>query len=417
MEPTERRMSDGIDFYKFPMGQEILEQHPDAEVTFTMKNRADDFPLSEYVSDYELEARLQAIRATGFTPEEVAYLGGLETQLGGARFDEHYLSFLETLKLPDVHVTTDPQTKELKVDTTGPWAAVSLWETVVMSEVNELYYKNLMSAQGLNPAEVWAEGDRRLDTKIDRIKGTNVRFADFGTRRRFSAEWQGHVIERLAAELPDSFIGTSNPWFAHKYNLAPIGTYAHEMPMVYAAIADQHGENPLNGHTRMMGDWFQRYDKDLSIGLTDTFTSDFFFSDFTKEQAEQWRGLRHDSGDPVAFGERTIQFYEDLGIKPLEKTLIFSDGLDLDTILHLQQTFEGRIGILFGWGTTLMNDLGLRPNNFVMKATNVNGTNTIKLSDVTGKHTGPDVQVERYETLVSARLAAQRAYQKETQYA
>lgn len=417
MNTAERHLSDSIDFYKFPMGQEILEQHPDATVTFTMKNRADAFPLSEYVSEDELEARLKAIQHTGFTAEEIAYLGGLEAQLGGARFDEPYLTFLENLALPDVRVTTDPHTGELAVDAMGQWAAVSIWETVVMSEVNELYYKNLMKANGLNLADVWAEGDKRLSDKINRIQNTNIRFADFGTRRRFSADWQAHAIERLAAELPNNFVGTSNPWFAYKYNLAPIGTYAHEMPMGYAALADQRGDNPLTGHKNMMEHWYERYGKDLSIGLTDTFTSDFFFSDFTKEQAKQWRGLRHDSGDPVAFGERAIQFYTERGINPLDKALIFSDGLDIDTIFALQEVFEGRINVLFGWGTTLMNDLGLRPNNFVMKATQVNGISTVKLSDVAGKHTGPAAQVERYEALVNARLAAEQVYKPIEQYA
>lgn len=408
---TERRISDGLDFYKLPMGQEILADNPDAEVTFTLKNRAGDYPLSQYIEDYEIEARLKAIQETGFTSEEIAYFAGLENQLGHARFDAPYLDFLANLRLPDVSVTTNPETGDLDVTSTGQWAAVSLWETVVMSEMNELYYKNLMKQEGLALKDVWAEGDKRLGEKIERIKGSNIKFADFGTRRRFSAAWQEHSIGRLVDELPNNFIGTSNPWFAYKFGITPIGTYAHEMPMVYAALADQRGENPLDGHTQMMNDWFNRYDTDLSIALTDTFTSEFFFSDFTPEQAKEWRGLRHDSGDPVAFGERAIEFYEEHGIDPTEKTIIFSDGLDLDMIFMLQEKFEGRVNVIFGWGTTLMNDLGLRANNFVMKATDVNGVDTVKLSDVSGKHTGPAEQVERYKNLAEARLEVDRALQ------
>jgi nicotinate phosphoribosyltransferase len=145
-----------------------------------------------------------------------------------------------------------------------------------------------------------------------------------------------------------------------------------------------------------MDDWFNRYGEDLSIALTDTFTSDFFFSDFPKEQAKLWRGLRHDSGDPFEFGNKAIEFYEQLGIDPKEKTIVFSDGLDIETIVKLADYFDGKINVLFGWGTTLMNDLGLRANNIVMKVTNVNGIETVKLSDDEGKHTGSAEKIGRY---------------------
>ncbi|HEY8885945.1 MAG TPA: nicotinate phosphoribosyltransferase [Candidatus Microsaccharimonas sp.] len=394
----ERHLSDGLDYYKLTMGQVALERFPNAEVTFTMKNRAGDFPLSQYVNIDELRGRFDEIIAQGFTTEEITYFAGLKAQNGEARFDESYLDFLANIHLVDVDVAIDEETNDLAISAKGPWANVSLWETIVMSEVNEQYYRNLMKAQELNVEDVWAEGDRRLDEKITKLKARpDIKFSDFGTRRRFSAAWHDHVIGRLAEELPDNFVGTSNPWFAHKHNLAPIGTYAHEMPMVYAGLADAEGRNPLEGHSDMMNDWDVRYNGDLSIALTDTFTSKFFFADFTKEQAEKWHGLRHDSGDPVEFGEQAIKFYKDKGIDPSTKTLVFSDGLDIDTIIALADHFAGRINLMFGWGTTLMNDLGIRANNFVMKATNVNEIDTVKLSDNAGKHTGPISQVERYE--------------------
>lgn len=408
---TERRLSDGLDYYKLTMGQLAVERYPEASVTFTMKNRAGEHPLSQYVQPVELEAHLAAIRDQGFTPEEIAYFAGLETQQGDTRFDAPYLDFLADLTLSDVSVATDAKTGDLHVASTGPWANSSLWETVVMSEINELYYKNLIEQNDLSLEEVQAEGDRRLDEKINRLKGSDIQFADFGTRRRFSAAWQGHVVERLATELPDNFVGTSNPWFAYKYNLAPIGTYAHEMPMVYSALADEQGDNPLGGHTQMMHDWEDRYKGELSIALTDTFTSEFFFSDFTPEQAAMWRGLRHDSGDPIEFGEQALAFYEANGVDPTEKTIVFSDGLDIDTIFELNEHFKGRVKVLFGWGTSLMNDMGLRANNFVMKATAVNGVETVKLSDTEGKHTGPQEQVDRYIGLVEARRDVAEAFQ------
>lgn len=408
---TERKLSDGLDFYKLTMGQVALERFPEASVTFTLKNRGGEFPLSQYVDPITLEARLTAIRDQGFTPEEIAYFAGLQAQDGSARFDAAYLDFLTDLTLIDVSIQTNPQSGELALESTGSWPNVSLWETIVMSEVNELYYETLMKEQGIDKAKAWAEGDRRLTQKIERLRQSDITFADFGTRRRFSAEWQDHVIGRLAAELPDNFTGTSNPWFAYKHSLTPIGTYAHEMPMVYSALADTRDENPLDGHNAMMQNWYERYGEDLSIALTDTFTSEFFFSDFTAEQAEAWRGLRHDSGDPVEFGEQAIAFYEANGVDPRSKTIIFSDSLDIDTIFSLNEHFKGRVKVTFGWGTTLTNDLGFRANNFVMKATAVNGTPTVKLSDVAGKHTGPEAQVDRYNSLVEARREVAATYE------
>lgn len=408
---TERRLSDGLDFYKLTMGQLALERYPEASVTFTLKNRGGEFPLGEYVDPIELEARLAAIRDQGFTSEEIAAFAGLQAQDGSARFDAPYLDFLTTLRLTDVEVKKDPFTGDLALESTGSWPNVSLWETIAMSEVNELYFETLIKQRGLSKEVLFAEGDRRLTDKIERLKNSDITFADFGTRRRFSAEWQDHVIGRLARELPDNFIGTSNPWFAHKHSLTPIGTYAHEMPMVYAALTDNEHGNPLDGHNKMMGEWYDRYGEDLSIALTDTFTSEFFFSDFSTEQAEAWRGLRHDSGDPVEFGEQAIAFYEAHGIDPKGKTIIFSDGLDIDTIFNLAEHFRGRVKVVFGWGTSLTNDLGLRANNFVMKATAVNGTPTVKLSDVNGKHTGPEAAVNRYAHLVEARRDVSAAYE------
>lgn len=397
MNTHEANLSRGLDFYKVTMGDVILEKHPDAEVTFTLKNRSAEYPLRNYVTVEALQQRLDAVRERGFSTEEITYYGGLLAQNGEARFTPEYLDHLATITLPEVTIGYD-ELGDIAVESTGPWVDVSLWETVVMSEINEEYYQQFMTANGISLEDLYAEGDRRLDNKIARLQARpDIKFADFGTRRRFSADWQEHVIGRLAAECPNNFIGTSNPWFAYKYNLAPIGTFAHEMPMVYAGLADEAGDNPLSGHTNMLRDWQDHYDGDLSIALTDTFGSDFFFSDFTAEQARSWRGLRHDSGDPVAFGERAINFYEQYGIDPTTKTLVFSDGLSIDEIERLADYFNGRIGIVFGWGTTLTNDLGLRASNIVMKATHVNHSDTVKLSDDAGKHTGPEALVQRYQ--------------------
>lgn len=406
MNEQQPNLSRGLDFYKLTMGDMAYEKHPDAEVTFTLKNRRGEQPLSKFVTKDALLGRLDAIRERGFSPEEIAYYAGLQAQDSEARFTPAYLDHLADLKLPGVAIGIHPDTGELTVQTTGPWVDVSLWETVVMSEINEEYYARIMEVNGLSIDELYAEGDRRLDEKIARLQARpDIKFSDFGTRRRFNAAWHEHVISRLAQECPDNFIGTSNPWFAYKYDLTPIGTFAHEMPMIYAGLEDAAGNNPLDGHTKMLKDWQQHYGGDLSIALTDTFGSEFFFADFTPEQAREWRGLRHDSGDPIAFGEHVIAFYARHEIDPETKTIIFSDGLDIDMIEKLADHFSGRINLMFGWGTTLTNDLGLPSNNIVMKATHVNGIETVKLSDDIGKHTGPERKVARYQSGVAERIA------------
>lgn len=406
MNEQQPNLSRGLDFYKLTMGNVAYEKHPDAEVTFTLKNRRHEQPLSEFVSVSALQERLDAIREQGFQPEEIAYYAGLQAQNGEARFTPDYLDHLSTLTLPDIAITTNEVTGELAVQATGPWSDVSLWETVVMSEINEEYFTRMIEHHDLSINDLYIEGDRRLNDKIARLQArTDIKFSDFGTRRRFSAAWHEHVIARLAQECPDNFVGTSNPWLAYKYNLTPIGTFAHEMPMVYAGLEDNASGNPIDGHAKMLQDWQEHYKGDLSIALTDTFGSEFFFTDFTAEQAHAWRGLRHDSGDPIAFGEHVIDFYAQHEIDPISKTIVFSDGLDIDTIEKLADHFHGRINLLFGWGTSLTNDLGLPSNNIVMKATHVNGNETVKLSDDEGKHTGPEHTVARYQQEVAKRIA------------
>jgi len=395
-------LSGGLDYYKATMGQLEYVKHPEAEVTFQLKNRA-EATLSEFVTPEELQARLDELQA-GWQPEELAYLAGLQNQNGNAQFSEAYLDFLADNPLPPTEVTYDER-GDIAVSATGKWPLVTFWETVVMSELNELYFRNKLAAEGRSLEDLYAEGDRRLDEKIAILKERpDIKFSDFGTRRRFSYEWQKHVVQRIANELPDNFVGTSNIYLAHELDLKPIGTFAHELPMVYAAIEDLSGEDPLDGHNKVLQDWEELYDGDLSTALTDTFTTEFFFADLTREQVESWKYFRHDSGDPFEFGERLIEFLESYDIDPKTKGIVFSDGLDIDMIIRLADHFQGRIQVMFGWGTTLTNDLGVKANNFVMKATVVEGQSTVKLSDNEGKHTGDIETIERYKELVAEHI-------------
>ncbi len=407
MKPNERApLSSGIDFYKFTMGDMIYHKHPDAEVTFTFKNRnlAKGERISRLVTPQAFKERLSDIQEHGFSDEEIDYLASLKNQKdGGPRFTPEYLNFLRNLRLPDVSIDIDPETQELDIHATGKWHEVSLWETVIMSELTEMYTELRMHEQGLSKAEVWNEADRRLDEKIFLLENNpQIKFAEFGTRRRSSYEWQEHVVQRLVEEVPENLIGTSNPWLAHKLGIKAIGTFAHELPMVYAGLEDAAGNNPLDGHAKMLRDWEEFHRGDLLIALTDTFGSEFFFNTFTREQAEQWAGFRQDSGDPIEFGKRAIKFLHDNDIDPLTKMDLSSDSLDVSKMIEIGDALEGKIQHTYGPGTNMTNDMheDSPPTNIVVKATAVNGIATVKLSDDAGKHTGPKEQVERYQRAV-----------------
>lgn len=390
-------LTSGLDYYKPTMSQLAYEQEPDAEVTFTLKNRGEQ-QLVEYIEPDQLQDRLDTIRQRGFNQAELDYMAGLTNSQGQRVFEQSFLDHIAEKPLPHAEVTVEDG--DIAVHSTGEWSMVTFWETVVMSEVNELYFENYVTKNGLDIFEVYDEGDKRLSEKIATLQeNPDIKIVDFGTRRHFSHRWQRHVVERLVTECPDNMLGTSNVALAGALDIKPIGTFAHEMPMVYAGLADSRGQDIQASHHQFLEDWHDRYGQDLSTALTDTFTTDFFFADFTPEQAQQWRALRHDSGDPVEFGERAIAFYKQHGIDPTTKSIVFSDGLDMEEIVKLHAHFKDQIGVAFGWGTTLTNDLGIQPLNIVMKATKVNNTPTVKLSDNPGKHTGPADKIDQYQQL------------------
>lgn len=201
------------------------------------------------------------------------------------------------------------------------------------------------------------------------------------TRWRFSRDWQTYVDRILAGGLPGQFLGTSETESAMEHGLVPMGTSAHEMYMVMPGIMHESDESIRPSHNRALQDWWKEYGWGLSIALTDTYGSDFFFRDMAAEQARAWKGQRHDSGDPFAFGEKALAFYQRQGVDAREKMLIFSDGLDLETILRLAERFAGRVKVSFGWGTNLTNDLGFPALSLVVKAVEADGHPTVKLSD------------------------------------
>lgn len=402
LEVIEDQLTSGLDYYKPTMSQLALNEEPNAQVTYQLCNRGDQ-RFADYVRHEVLQERFDEVQRRGWSKSELEFLGSITINGNQSAFSPNYLSYLSGHALPLVEVGFNSKSNDLTVESTGDWPMAMFWETQVMADVSQSYFEGYMLAHGINPEDVYNEGDRRLSQKIDILKAhPDIKIADFGTRRRFSLKWHEHVLERLVTECPDNLVGTSNVALAQKYGLKPIGTFAHEMPMVYAALADTRGQDVRGSHNKFLRDWYDLYGQDYSIALTDTFGTDFFFQDFTANQAVSWRGVRQDSGDPFTFGEKLIRFYEGLGIDPKTKLLVFSDNLNFQKIVDLHNRFNGRILDLDGIGTNLTNDLGIKPLNMVMKAVRARVgsslASTVKLSDDLGKHTGPTELVSRYES-------------------
>ncbi len=406
-ELEETYLTAGLDYYKPTMSQFVHEVEPDAEVTFTFKNRGNQ-RLLDYLTVEQVQDHFTAIAERGFAPAELDYLATLTNAAGDRMFTDDYLAHIAETPLPKVNVVEVDN--DIAINTTGEWAMTTFWETVVMSEVNEMYFENYVRTNGIDVLALYDEGDRRLSEKIVFLQANpDIKVAEFGTRRRFSLKWQKHVVERLQQECPQNLVGTSNVALANTLGLKPIGTFAHELPMGYAGLADARGEDIRASHGNMLDDWYDFYGDELAIALSDTFGSDFFFEDFTPERTAKYRGTRHDSGDPVEYGEKAIAHYEAQGIDANTKTTLFSDSLNMGKVALIHECFDGRKQHPYGIGTNFTNDLGLTALNVVMKLTHVkdtltgNDAYTVKLSDDPGKHTGPADTVVRYQAIFNPR--------------
>ncbi|MDO4712455.1 MAG: hypothetical protein Q4B05_00930 [Candidatus Saccharibacteria bacterium] len=392
METT--RFTDYQDQYKFPMGQLIHDQEPDAEVTFWLTNRkADTMRLANHIAPEELQERYDELRRTlRITPNEIEQLRRQE----GKDYSEEFLTYLENMQLPEITVSLDPANNDLTAETTGRWNDTSLWEIPMLATLPELYYPRLMGSVGLTMSEVWNKGDRRLSDMISLLRNhPQVKFAEFGTRRRFSSEWQDHAVERFVTECPENFLGTSNPHLAAKYGVPAVGTNAHELAMVYAALEEERGGVAVNGQLRVIDDWLERFPS-MPVALTDTFTTDFTLSAMTPEQYDAVQSYRIDSGDERVIGRRIIQALGRRGINPLMRTLFFSNSLTPEKAVGLAEYFDGQINVAFGIGGNAVNNMGLPGMNIVAKAVRANGHGTVKLSDDAGKHMGAPEDIQRY---------------------
>lgn len=366
------------DLYKFTMWQALLHRHPQtqAEYRFVCRNTP-AFPLSQLKD--EVERELDALCALSLSDEELAYLRSL-------RFiKSDFIDFLRLFRFQRAFIEVSTEGDTLHIVARGPQVHVMGFEIPVLAIVNELYFRRLDT-----PA-VRAEGQRRLGAKIATLQAFAqeteqhrhpFELFDFGLRRRYSGDWQREVVRQLRDALPQHFKGSSNVKLARELGLVPIGTMAHEYLQTFQAL----GTVRLRDHQKAaLEDWVQEYRGDLGIALTDVVGMDAFLADFDLYFAKLFDGLRHDSGDPVAWGEKALAHYAKLRIDAHTKRLVFSDGLNVDKAIALYRHFADRVQLGFGIGTHLSNDLGLTPLNIVMKLTHANGQPVAKLSDSPGK--------------------------------
>ncbi len=348
-----------LDFYKFTMGQLVFLRYRDVPVTYALINRTRRVRLAETIDEGELREELDHVRSLRFNNSELHYLRGTN-EYGDRMFCEEYLDFLRDLRLPEYDL--EEVDGSFRLHFRGKWSEAIYWETIALSVVNELHNRSLM--KHMSPFEkdlVLARGNF----------ASRKRSASFEAGPRFVSSTSGPgaasagtgsttSIRTLVEEMPAQFLGTSSTESAMLHGLVPMGTSAHELYMVMSGIMHESDDSIRASHSRVVKDWWDLYGWGLSVAVTDTYGSEFFFRDMEPEQARAWKGLRHDSGDPIEFGERAIRFYQDLGIDPREKLIIFSDGLDLDRILELSDRFHDRVTLSFGWGTNLTNDSRLR---------------------------------------------------------
>lgn len=364
------------DLYKITMAQAVFHQFPQKTVRYKFTCRTKGVNLAKYRD--EINEEIKHLCSLKFSRNELDYLRSLNL------FKEDFLSFLAGLRLKFTQIDVYIQAGSFEIMIEGPWVEAILFEVYVLSIVNEVYFRNEYPGLSLE------EGKRRLRNKIELVKKANeqckkaglplFQFCDFGTRRRFSSEWQGYVDAELAKELFENFVGTSSVYWAMKNNIKPIGTFAHEYLMAFQAIVPV-----MESQKAAFESWYEEYRGRLGIALSDIFGIDKFLEDWNYEIATKFDGARQDSGDPFVWGERFIEKNRMLGVDPRTKTGVFSDNLTMEKALGLFSRFVLRMKTFFGIGTHLTNDMGVPALNIVIKMTHYDGKPVCKVSDEPGK--------------------------------
>ena len=360
------------DLYKFNMDQVIFHKHTDLSGEYYFLCRNEGVTFTREMFD-EINAQIDHLCTLTFRREELDYLRAIRYIKGD------YVEFLRLWRPIRDYVETalSPQ-GALEIVVRGPLFSAMQFEIYLLEIVNEVYFRMKYDYEAL-----LAGAKARLEEKLRAFREGRYtfKFAEFGCRRRLSRAWEDEVVRRLARET-DNCVGTSNVYLAMKYGLTPVGTYAHEFVQMYQGI-DSIPLAYTNHHA--LEDWYDEYRGDNGTALTDTITTDLFLLDFNRAMVNNFSGVRHDSGDPYAWGEKLIAHYEKYGVDPMSKQLLFSDSLDFDRAQAIYDRFRGRIRVSFGIGTFCSNDTGVEPLNIVIKLQTVNGHAVAKLSDTPDK--------------------------------
>ncbi|MBS8260431.1 nicotinate phosphoribosyltransferase [Roseibium polysiphoniae] len=401
IDPIVRSLID-TDFYKLLMCQSVYRNKPDTTVAFSLINRSKDIRLAEMVDEGELREQLDHVRSLSLSRGESTWMRGNMFYGKRQMFRSDFMEWFENLRLPAYHLEKHDGQYELSFE--GSWPEVMLWEIPALAILMELRSRAVINSMKKFELQVlYARAMTKLWEKIKRLQPLEgLKVADFGTRRRHSYLWQDWCVQAMMEGLGDKFPGTSNCHIAMQRDLEAVGTNAHELPMVYSALANTD-EELAQAPYDVLRDWQDEHDGNLRIILPDTYGTKGFL-DRAPDWLAGWTGIRIDSGDPATGAETAIDWWLSKGEDPTQKLVIFSDGLDTDKIIELHQQFAGRVRTSFGWGTLLTNDFrgltdgdSLAPFSLVCKANSANGKPTVKLSDNPNKAMGPDEEIARYK--------------------
>ncbi len=402
LDPIVRSLLD-TDFYKLLMLQLIWRRHRDLPVTFSMINRSRRVRLADIVDEGELRAQLDHARTLAFTNRELIWLAGNTFYGKTQMFAPDFIAWLRDFHLPAYELSRRDGQYELSFH--GPWTHTTMWEIPALAIVNELRTRAVLRGQGRFALDVlYARAKAKLWEKVERLRALpDLAISDFGTRRRHSFLWQRWCVEALKEGLGPAVLGTSNVLLAMEGDLEAIGTNAHELPMVAAALARDDTELRAAPY-RVLDEWRQAYGGNLLVVLPDAFGTRAFLND-APDWVADWTGFRPDSAPPIAGGEEIIAWWKRKGVDPRGKLLVFSDGMDIDSIEAAHRHFHGRVRMSFGWGTNLTNDFrgclpgggeALDPLSLVCKVTEAAGRPAVKLSDNPEKATGDPAEIARY---------------------
>ncbi|KQI70176.1 nicotinate phosphoribosyltransferase [Loktanella sp. 3ANDIMAR09] len=401
IDPIVRSLID-TDFYKLLMCQSIFRNNRDTQVTFSLINRTKSIRLADLVDEGELREQLDNIRSLSLSRGESTWMRGNTFYGKRAMFTPEFMDWFENLRLPPYHLEKRDGQYELTFE--GSWPEVMLWEIPALATLMELRGRAVLGDMGRFELQVlYARAMTKAWEKVERLRDVpDLRIADFGTRRRHSFLWQDWCVQAMSEGLGDAFTGTSNCLIAKSRDMEAIGTNAHELPMVYAALAQDDAALARSPYD-VLADWQAEHDGNLRVILPDTFGTPGFLAN-APDWLAGWTGIRIDSGDPATGAEAAIDWWRARGEDPREKLIIFSDGLTVDKILDLHRQFAGRVRVSFGWGTMLTNDFigltegdALAPFSLVCKAIAADGRPTVKLSDNPNKAMGPAEEIARYK--------------------